>query len=72
MSLKSFHIFFITLTVLFTVGFGVWGIRDYQTHAQQTSLYLGGGSLLMTVVLLVYGVWFLKKLKGLKDPADLL
>lgn len=64
MSLKTFHIVFVSIAILLTVGFGIWGIRDYQATDNRTSLYMGLGSFLVTVVLAVYGVWFLKKLKG--------
>ena len=64
MSLKSFHIVFVSISILLTVVFGIWGVRDYQATDDRTSLYLGLGSFLVTVVLAVYGVWFLKKLKG--------
>ena len=64
MSLKAFHIVFVSVAMLLTVVFGIWGVRDYQATDNQTSLYLGLGSFLVTVVLAIYGVWFLKKLKG--------
>lgn len=64
MSLKTFHIIFVSIAILLTVVFGIWGVRDYQVTNNQTSLYMGLGSFLVTVVLAVYGVWFLKKLKG--------
>jgi hypothetical protein len=64
MSLKTFHIIFVSVAILLTVGFGIWGVRDYQATDNRTSLYMGLGSFLVTVVLAVYGVWFLKKLKG--------
>jgi hypothetical protein len=64
MSLKTFHIIFVSVAILLTVGFGIWGVRDYQATDNRTSLYMGLGSFLVTLVLAVYGVWFLKKLKG--------
>ena len=64
MSLKAFHVFFVTISLLLCVGFGVWAVRDYQASDNTTSLCLGVGSFLAAVVLVVYGVWFLKKLKG--------
>lgn len=64
MSLKSFHIIFVSVSILLTLGFGLWAVRDYQTAGDRTSLYMGIASFLVMVVLAVYGVWFLKKLKG--------
>ncbi len=64
MSLKSFHIVFVSVSILLTVGFGLWAVRDYQAAGDRTSLYIGIGSFLVTILLAIYGVWFLKKLKG--------
>ena len=64
MSLKSFHIVFVSVSILLTVGFGLWAVRDYQAAGDRTSLYMGLGSFLVTILLAIYGVWFLKKLKG--------
>ncbi len=63
MSLKAFHVFFITLATLITLGFAVWAV--------QQALYVGGSSYLVMAVLgsvvalglPVYGVWFLRKTK---------
>ncbi|MDX1741276.1 MAG: hypothetical protein R3178_08290 [Rhodothermales bacterium] len=64
MSLKAFHIVFITLSTLLAIGFGFSSYHDYQMH--------GGGALSMSLAvagfvaaigLVIYGVWFLKKLK---------
>ena len=64
MSLKAFHIFFVTVSVLFAVGFGVWAIRDFLTTDSALNLALGVVSLVGSVGLLIYGRWFLQKLKG--------
>ncbi len=63
MSLKAFHILFITVSVLLALGFSIWGIYDYRTEGNWVSLALAAGSLLCGVVLVVYGRWFLRKLK---------
>lgn len=64
MSLKAFHIFFITISTILSVCFGLWAIRNYNHHQETLSLVIGYASLAGAVALLVYGVWFLKKLKG--------
>ncbi len=64
MSLKAFHIGFITVSTGLAVGFGVWAIRDYNANGEATSLVIGIGSLAGAVALVTYGVWFIKKLKG--------
>ena len=58
MSLKAFHVFSWRVSLLMTLGFGVWAIRDYLDAGKQGSLYLGAGSFVVTLVLAVYGVWF--------------
>ncbi len=63
MSLKAFHIVFVTIAALLCVGFGVWAIRNYQAHGDALSMAAGIGSLAVAVVLVVYGRWFLRKLK---------
>jgi hypothetical protein len=64
MSLKAFHVFFIAVSTLLAAGFTFCAAQRYL--AGESGLYLlmavvGG---LCTVGLPVYGVWFLKKMKG--------
>jgi hypothetical protein len=54
MSLKWFHIVFITLSVLLSIGFGVWGL--FNQHVA-----LGIASLAVSAGLCVYGTYFLQK-----------
>ena len=63
MSLKAFHVFFVAMSILFTIGLGIWGIRDYRASDSMSSLWLGMGAFAGGIVLLVYGRWFLRKLK---------
>jgi hypothetical protein len=61
-SLKAFHIVFVTLSTLLCLVFGGWSLHRYAT--------LGGGGLLATTllsfvaagVLIVYGLWFRRKI----------
>lgn len=64
MSLKAFHIVFVTLSTLLAVGFGVWAIAESARDGRSGTLALGIGSLVAAVLLIVYGIWFLRKLKG--------
>ncbi len=57
MSLKTFHIFFISVAVLLCIGFGVWCLREGSRTA------LGIGSFLVAVALVVYEVNFLRRFK---------
>lgn len=64
MSLKAFHVFFVIVSVIFTVSFGVWGIMSYLQTADVSHLVMGLLSLAGTAVLVWYFKWFLKKLKN--------
>ncbi len=63
MSLKTFHIFFIVLSTLLAVAFGVWAVDDFGRSASWVHLALGVGSFIGSGVLVWYGIWFLRKLK---------
>ena len=65
MSLKAFHIFFIIASSAVSAGFGIWSLKTYFAEEGGISiLWLGVGSLLASVGLIVYGRYFLKKLKN--------
>ncbi len=64
MSLKAFHVVFVIVSILCCLGFGIWAIQDYAATGNGTNLGLGIGSFAGSVVLVWYGLWFLKKLKG--------
>ncbi len=63
MSLKAFHIVFIILSTALAVGLGVWATRDFTQSGSWVHLCLGVGSFIGSIVLVYYGVWFLRKLK---------
>ena len=58
MSLKWFHIVFITLSMLTSLGFGVWSL--FNQHVA-----LGAASLAASAGLVVYGNYFLAKARTL-------
>lgn len=64
MSLKGVHIAFIVVSLILCAGFGAWAIADWRESGEAISMYLGVASFLSGIVLAVYGVWFLKKLRG--------
>lgn len=68
MSLKAFHIFFVSVSILLTVGYGLWEIRG-TLEGGTGNLWMGIGSFAITAVLIFYLRWFLKKLK---DESNLL
>ena len=64
MSLKAFHIFFVVASALMCVGVGLWAFLNFLQTGRLGPLAFGAGSLAASVVLIWYGVWFLRKLKG--------
>lgn len=65
MSLKAFHIFFVTISSVLAFGFGGWSLKNYFGGERAgLDLAMGVGSLLVGVALVVYGRYFLKKLKN--------
>ncbi|MBM3877078.1 MAG: hypothetical protein FJ386_10205 [Verrucomicrobia bacterium] len=63
MSLKAFHIVFITASTLLSFGFGAWELHAWRTAGATSDLVLACGSTLAGAGLLAYGRYFLKKLK---------
>ena len=63
MSLKYFHILFILLSVMITVGFGCWALLA--TGLPGGFRWMGGLSLAGGVFLVFYGIRFLKKTKSI-------
>ena len=64
MSLKAFHILFVVISTLGSLGFGGWGVWYYRVNGDRSALVCGIISLLVAVVLIWYGRWFLRKLKS--------
>jgi len=64
MSLKAFHVIFITASSLLAFGFGAWMLRAYSSEGVKADLAYGVVSLAVGVGLLVYEGFFLKKLKN--------
>jgi hypothetical protein len=64
MSLKAFHLLFITAATALAVGCGVWGLKDFfSAHGRAWDLIFGLGSLAVALGLVLYERYFLKKLK---------
>jgi len=64
MSLKAVHLVFVTALSALTFGVAVWKFRDFGREGGATAdLMFGMGGLLAGVLVIVYGVYFLKKLK---------
>ncbi len=66
MSLKGFHIVFIVFSTQLALGCGGWCI--WVDLVEGAPVYLAGaiGSFAAAVALIVYGVWFYRKMKRLR------
>jgi lysozyme family protein len=64
MSLKAFHVVFITAASALCFGCGVWAFRNYfSPNGRLFDLLFALGSVLAAIALIVYERYFLKKLK---------
>lgn len=63
MSLKAFHLVFITASVLLAFGFGAWSLVGYSDYGRTADLVFGIGSVGVGVGLIAYGRYVLRKLK---------
>jgi hypothetical protein len=64
MSLKAFHVFFVVVSTLLALGFGVWSVSEYARTGNGGTLALGIAGFVAAAALVWYGIWFLRKLKG--------
>ena len=65
MSLKAFHIVFIVISTLFVLGFGAWALLQYREEGGLVNLLYSIGAGLSGAGLIIYGRYFLKKLKDI-------
>ena len=65
MSLKAFHLLFVTASAILAFGVGAWGIEAYSSRGEGGALLLALLSLFFGAGLIVYGVRVRTKLKGL-------
>jgi hypothetical protein len=63
MSLKAFHIFFVTVSVLMAFGFAVWCFVNFADRRQPLDLLWGALSIGAGVGLIFYGKYVLRRLK---------
>ena len=66
MSLKAFHILFITVSVLLCGGFGLWCFLSEAVRGVTGYQALGGVSLFIAVALVIYEIMFVRKMKDTK------
>jgi hypothetical protein len=64
MSLKAFHLVFIIASIVLAFGFGAWALMNYaSSHGVVWDLVWGVAGMVVGVGLVVYEIYFLKKLK---------
>lgn len=66
MSLKGFHIVFIVFSTLLALAVGAWCV--WVNLVEGTPVFLAGavGSFTAAVALVIYGIWFYRKMKRLR------
>ncbi len=65
MSLKAVHLIFVNALTALALGFGVWKVRDYRgPEGTKGDLIFAVLSFAAAVAVVVYGRYFLKKLKS--------
>jgi hypothetical protein len=66
MSLKGFHIVFITFSTLLALGAGAWCLYNNAVHG--TPAFWAGAicSFIAAAGLIIYGIWFYRKMKRLR------
>ncbi len=69
LSLRSFHVFFIAVSIVLSVWVGVWGIWSYRTEGGATGLVMAALFFLLGFVLLLYWVRVRRKFREM-GPED--
>jgi hypothetical protein len=67
MSLKHIHVVFIAAATALAVVFGAWCYAQWKTEGDVSMLAGAVGSMATAVGLLVYGRWFLVKMRGMGE-----
>jgi small-conductance mechanosensitive channel len=66
MNLRWVHAFLILLSAVLAVVFGVWCLSQYGRQHEMASLLAGIGSFAVSLGLVVYDSWFLRKTRTLR------
>ena len=56
LSLKIFHILFISLSTVLSFGFGIWALRYHHSHQGMFYMVVGFLSLVLGVLLILYEI----------------
>ncbi len=65
MDLKNIHVLFISLSTALCLLLGAWCLSAYRSEGGGGYLLGGISSLVSAGALVVYGSWFLRKMKGI-------
>ena len=66
MSLKGFHIVFITISTLLALGIGAWCLWVNSIEAAPVFVAGSIASFIVAAGLIVYGIYFYRKMKRLR------
>lgn len=66
MSIKGFHLIFITVAALFCGSFSAWALFLNETEQGMSITIAGVVTLISTVALIIYGFYFRRKTKDIK------
>lgn len=64
MSLRDFHVVFVTASVLCSVGFGYWAVKEYMAQPGWGYLTTACAAFIVAAGLGAYEVFFIRKIKG--------
>ncbi len=67
MGLKIFHLLFIVVAILLSLGFSGWCFHEDSLAPNPGTFWLGAASSVIGLLLMAYGAWFIRKTKNLKD-----
>ena len=65
MSLKAFHLVFVTASILLAFGFGMWSLLSFKAEGHAVDLVFGIGSVAAGLGLIAYAKVILRKLKNI-------
>lgn len=71
MSLKSFHIVFIVASFALGLGMGFWCVETWRSNGETLWLAAAVGCFVAACALVVYGAWFLRKIRKWERDAAL-
>ena len=63
MSLKAFHVMFITLSILLCLGIGGWGVYSFISDSNDVGIVVAVFFLLLGLGLVIYELKFINKFK---------